>query len=173
MWRNGLCRSKLPSVVSSPTLPALPPSPQAFRDNDRTSVDDPLQASKLWTVLGLAEIFAELDDESSSGRATGLNPNLRLYRYRPGQRFGRHVDDSVRVGGGLTHFTLLVYLSAPRGGETVFYLDKRKSLAVAPKPGLALLHRHGDCCLEHEGRAVAPGGPDKYVLRSDVVYGRV
>ena len=40
---------------------------------------------------------------------------------------------------------------------------------VAPAPGLALLHLHGeDRCLEHEGAEVARG--TKYVLRSDVVF---
>jgi hypothetical protein len=41
--------------------------------------------------------------------------------------------------------------------------------SVAPRPGLALLHLHGeDRCMEHEGAAVAGG--TKYVLRSDVVF---
>ena len=40
--------------------------------------------------------------------------------------------------------------------------------AVAPRPGLALLHLHGDDCLEHEGAEVLSG--IKYVLRSDVLY---
>lgn len=44
----------------------------------------------------------------------------------------------------------------------------RKLLSVAPAPGLALLHKHGDCCLEHEAAAVTAGC--KYVLRSDVVF---
>jgi hypothetical protein len=36
---------------------------------------------------------------------------------------------------------------------------------------MALLHRHGEAhCLEHEGAAVEAGL--KYVLRSDVVFGR-
>jgi hypothetical protein len=40
---------------------------------------------------------------------------------------------------------------------------------VAPAPGLALLHLHGeDRCLEHEGAEVQQGV--KYVLRSDVVF---
>lgn len=64
-------------------------------------------------------------------------------RYGPGQRFGKHVDDSVDLGGGLhTEYTLLLYLTgsdksgngkvkgkpaqskagpALAGGETIFY----------------------------------------------------
>ena len=33
-------------------------------------------------------------------------------RYGPGQRFGKHVDDSVDLGGGITtEYTLLIYLT--------------------------------------------------------------
>ena len=39
---------------------------------------------------------------------------------------------------------------------------------MAPKAGKALLHLHGDDCLEHEATAVTRGL--KYVLRSDVVF---
>ena len=46
----------------------------------------------------------------------------------------------------------------------------RKLASVTPQPGLALLHKHGDYCLEHEGVAVTAG--IKYVLRSDVVFQR-
>jgi hypothetical protein len=46
----------------------------------------------------------------------------------------------------------------------------RRLATVVPQPGLALLHRHGDECLEHEGAAVTGG--TKYVLRSDVVFQR-
>lgn len=50
-----------------------------------------------------------------------------------GQRFGRHIDESVDLGGGhITQYTLLVYLTGKGsnhdtsiqslvGGETVFY----------------------------------------------------
>lgn len=42
-----------------------------------------------------------------------------LCRYRKGQRFGRHIDDSVELGDGLyTAYTLLIYLTRCEGGET-------------------------------------------------------
>jgi hypothetical protein len=88
----------------------------------------------------------------------------------------------------VTGYTLLIYLNgsgdskgsdtrsgdtgpALAGGETVFY-DERGSVlkSVAPASGMALLHLHGDDCYEHEGAVVKCG--DKYVLRSDVVFGR-
>ena len=40
--------------------------------------------------------------------------------------------------------------------------------SVSPEAGLALLHRHGEECLEHEGRQVTAGV--KYVMRSDVIF---
>lgn len=65
-----------------------------------------------------------------------------LFRYKVGQHFGRHIDESVDLGEGKrTHYTLLIYLSGGSkqktkgvqsnvgdssseplvGGETVFY----------------------------------------------------
>ena len=42
---------------------------------------------------------------------------------------------------------------------------------VEPRPGLGLLHKHGDDCLLHESLVVKCG--TKYVLRTDVVYSNV
>lgn len=55
-------------------------------------------------------------------------------------------------------------LSHPAGNRN------RKLAAVAPRPGLALLHKHGEHCLDHEAAEVRSGV--KYVLRSDVVFER-
>lgn len=102
----------------------------------------------------------------------GLNINIRFYKYSPGERFGKHIDDSCDVPelSGHSRYTLLVYLSQPVGGETVFYDHRGRTIAsVAPKTGLALFHRHGeDVCLEHEAKPALHG--IKYVLRSDVVF---
>ena len=83
--------------------------------------------------------------QSRKLHASSLMQQLWLYdRYGPGQRFGKHVDDSVDLGGGIvTEYTLLIYLtgsgnlavSKPKGkllnqgkdssvltgGETTFY----------------------------------------------------
>ena len=68
---------------------------------------------------------------SSHTVTTACPPDSTLHRsmrcrYLPGQRFNRHYDDSVDIGGGAkTAYTLLVYLcgrdSGLQGGETVFY----------------------------------------------------
>lgn len=156
---------------------------EAFRDNDRCAVQDERFAAALWGATGLDRIFAGIGEVEGS-TAVGLNPNIRLYRYTPGQRFGRHIDESNELGAGrFTLYTLLIYLSggtagqaAPGGrlvgGETLFYGNRGKLLAsVSPVAGTALLHMHGDFCLEHEAAEVKAGA--KYVLRSDVVFERV
>ena len=78
----------------------------------------------------------------STGNADGLQAQLdRILfaaRYERGHHFGRHIDESNRVGSRETRYTLLIYLSggpvpaantgaesaatAPlKGGETLFY----------------------------------------------------
>lgn len=144
-----------------------PAKGEAFRDNERLSDYNVELADMLWQA-GLRELFQDV----VVGRrvAVGLNPNIRLYRYGQGQRFGPHYDESVDIdGAGATEFTLLVYLTGSlSGGETVFY-DRRKVVAeVAPAAGMALFHIHGARCLLHEAKSVLKGV--KYVLRSDVVF---
>jgi hypothetical protein len=133
------------------------------------SVQDVALAEDLWRSTGL---HTAMEGVVVGGlTAVGLNSNIRCYRYGEGQRFGRHIDESVDVARprGTTSYTLLVYLSTPRGGETIFYDGRgRRAAAVAPVTGTALLHLHGDECMEHEGAAVTGGV--KYVLRSDVVF---
>ena len=48
---------------------------------------------------------------------------LLASRYIPGQKFGQHYDDAVRVAGGETAYTLLIYFGSDAlvGGSTVFY----------------------------------------------------
>jgi len=59
-----------------------------------------------------------------------------------------------------------------RGGETIFYPNRKakasEAMAVPLTRGTALLHRHGDECLLHEGSPVRSG--IKYVLRSDIMF---
>jgi hypothetical protein len=67
-----------------------------------------------------------------------------------------------------TTWTLLIYLTVTEGGETVFYPeDGSPPVSVAPEVGMALLHRHGEHCLLHEGKEVRRG--EKLVIRSDLV----
>ncbi|KAI9101188.1 hypothetical protein DFS34DRAFT_578325 [Phlyctochytrium arcticum] len=149
----------------------------AFRDNDRSAFHAPALSNIMWNSSGLKELFESCPALCHIGkklRPFGLNDNWRLYRYRPGQRFGPHYDEEAE-GEGLQEgvFTLLIYLSGRlEGGETVFYRGtsrtKKLVVSVPPTTGMALLHAQGSRCLLHEGAIVKSGL--KWVLRSDVMY---
>ncbi|KAF9227603.1 hypothetical protein BS17DRAFT_725926 [Gyrodon lividus] len=106
------------------------------------------------------------------------NSNIRMYKYTPSQHFGPHYDESVKdpATGAKSEWTLLIYLSGVEdgieGGETLFHKDERGrpcETIVAPLArGTALLHRHGNECLLHEGSLVRKG--TKYILRSDLMF---
>lgn len=149
-----------------------PNSPEyAFRDHYRIRLHSPEIANLLWKKTGLKDVFSRIQSSACSGHPVGLNPVLRIYKYNAGKDcFGKHIDESDMVEGGRTEYTLLIYLSTTKGGETAFYDERGRLLAgVEPRAGMALLHRHGDDhCLEHEALKVREGC--KYVLRSDIVY---
>jgi hypothetical protein len=161
------------SQLGLTTTPLIKSKDYAARFNDRLLITDADAAGNLWNQLRNVLLY-EYNDEmvlNEFNDAKGLNPQLRVYRYTKGHHFGKHYDESVRVGKlGRTKWTLLIYLSGGEellGGDTIFY-EGMQSLAVHPVPGLALLHRHGDMCLLHEAQLVSAGV--KWVLRSDVWF---
>ncbi|OJJ71960.1 hypothetical protein ASPBRDRAFT_43347 [Aspergillus brasiliensis CBS 101740] len=145
---------------------------------------------------GVEDVYEEEEEESKEevtrdvkdiwgGEPIGLNGNIRIYRYSKGQFFDKHYDDSNAITfsspgrpprAARTTWTLLIYLTSCEGGETVFYPEATRAnrnpepVSVAPVPGMALLHRHGDRCMLHEGKEVREG--EKWVLRSDLVVAR-
>jgi hypothetical protein len=42
----------------------------------------------------------------------GCSTNIRFYKYNKGDVFGPHIDESNLVDGGITKFTLLIYLTS-------------------------------------------------------------
>ncbi|KAH9836876.1 2OG-Fe(II) oxygenase superfamily [Teratosphaeria destructans] len=204
LWTTALCKTYVRFLATLPltTTPGTPRKGDAVRVNDRFQVDDPAFADRLWRETGLGELVRhpvldeELLDEAATkalwgGDVLGLNSNIRIYRYRKGQFFDQHYDDSNHVlfpsatspnpTPAKTTWTLLLYLTSPatgcRGGETVFYPAAPRRRDAAPPPvianldvGMALLHRHGHDCLLHEGREVTAG--EKWVIRSDLVVKR-
>ncbi|KDQ60743.1 hypothetical protein JAAARDRAFT_204556 [Jaapia argillacea MUCL 33604] len=156
---------------------------EADRLNHRFSINSVPFAQRLFTVL--APHLPEFLYPTSARRQAdlrrpphSLNSNIRLYKYTPSQHFGPHYDDSVRdtETGAKSEWTLLIYLSGVEdgvlGGETLFYKDQRgkpREVITAPLTrGTALLHRHGQECMLHEGSMVQSG--IKYVLRSDLMF---
>ncbi|KAB8342921.1 hypothetical protein FH972_022518 [Carpinus fangiana] len=204
-WASSLCKSYVKFLSNLPltTTPGVPKKGNAVRVNDRFQIDDAAFAEKLWSVSGLKDVVLDLsmdgiDDLKSieerrrdfwGGHVLGLNSNIRIYRYRPGQFFDQHYDESNSVVfsdsppvNGRTTWTLLLYLTSPTtgciGGETIFYPEapagKKHKGQPAPDPivvgletGMALLHKHGKDCMIHEGSEVTAG--EKWVIRSDIV----
>jgi len=119
--------------------------------------------------------------QATDYKPINCNPNIRVYRYDKGHSFGRHVDERNFVSGrrgGTTEMTMLIYLSTCQGGATRFHRSATggrrsrqtdPSFSFEPQIGALLLHVHGKHCLEHEADVVLGG--QKYVLRTDLVYG--
>ncbi|KAI9504082.1 hypothetical protein GGI25_001367 [Coemansia spiralis] len=159
--------------------PGAPKRGDAFRSNARWSTTSEDCARHLWKDTGMAKLLRSWQHPDGKS-PVGLLENIRLYRYGPGQRFGKHYDDYFFDSNGRrTEYTLLVYLNAvddtrfvtaarPSGGETVFYARRMEPISVKPEAGLALLHKHGADCLQHE--ALELHNSYKYVLRSDLVF---
>ncbi|KAM5531035.1 hypothetical protein V8D89_015307 [Ganoderma adspersum] len=157
---------------------------EADRVNQRISIPSVDFAQKLHVALTphLPEfpypVSVKKPTSATARAAHSCNSNIRLYKYAAGQYFGPHYDDSVRDAetGAKSEWTLLIYLTGAQdgveGGETIFYRDQRgkpRETIVPPlSRGQALLHRHGQDCLLHEGSPVTKG--NKYVLRSDLMF---
>ncbi|CAE6394704.1 unnamed protein product [Rhizoctonia solani] len=113
----------------------------------------------------------------------GCNPNIRLYKYGPGEYFGPHYDESIRDKdtGWWSEWTVLIYVTGQEdgvdGGQTVFYKpvpgSRNNTEEIVPPltRGSVLIHRHGRACMLHEGREVKAG--TKLVLRSDIMFTRL
>ena len=131
-----------------------------IRNNTRVIVDDSELAESLWQ-----RSRNEIPCFLKGRQAFGLNERFRFYRYDPGERFALHRDGSYRRDNGeMSLLTFMIYLNEGFiGGETVV-----EGFSITPKQGMALIFEHQ---LLHEGAAVVSGR--KYVLRSDVMFGRV
>ncbi|TZG08017.1 hypothetical protein FZC30_17290 [Comamonas thiooxydans] len=126
------------------------------RNNDRTTLEDPVWVNFLWRRFASAAL-PQIENELP----VGLPKDLRFYKYTQGQRFKMHKDGPWKEDGLTSHLTFLVYLNDGfSGGETDF-----RDFKISPKAGDALLFIHDTW---HEGAAVTSGV--KYVLRSDVMY---
>jgi hypothetical protein len=185
LFTSRLCKDYISFLSALPlsTTPGIPKRGEATRVNDRFQIEDPLFARRLWETTSLQHLVQTYQDPAVwKGEVLGLNPNIRVYRYRPGQFFDQHYDESNKLMFGeektpsRTTWTLLIYLSTCEGGETAFYPEPTRKGEKAPDPiivgletGMALLHNHDDCML-HEGKEVKSG--EKWVLRSDIVVKR-
>lgn len=113
-FTSNLCKAFV-AFLTSPssgidliTTPLTPKSKDhAVRVNDRFQVQDGIFADMLWEMTSLKDIICErrgieeyddheqekeevLNDRIWGGTPLGLNPNIRIYRYVPGQFFAQH-----------------------------------------------------------------------------------
>lgn len=110
-WTPFLCKQYVSFLSSLPlvTTPGVPKKGDAVRVNDRFQIDDPAFAETLWASTGLKELVLnaeQLPEDSMieggdpnerikqfwGGEVLGLNPNIRIYRYRKGQFFDQHCE---------------------------------------------------------------------------------
>lgn len=128
-----------------------------LRNNERLLCKDEELAQKLWNKLsGFAPA------QIGNSVAVGLNELFRYYKYGPGQKFNKHIDESfIRSDTEASYYTFMIYLNDDfEGGETRF-----DTISVKGEKGMGLIFLHS---LPHEGAAVIKGV--KYVLRTDIMY---
>ncbi|EIW65790.1 hypothetical protein TREMEDRAFT_36016 [Tremella mesenterica DSM 1558] len=155
---------------------------EAERTSRRSAVHSPEIASKLLNLL--SPQIQSLNPTTP----IQLSPNIRLYHYPPKTYFRPHYDTPQLdpTSRRLSSWTILIYLTTPIGGSTVFHLSdpnvtkqkigtgsemgRRERLLVEAKAGRVCFHWHGVTrggCLLHEGEEVLSG--DKWVLRTDIL----
>ena len=93
---TSLCRQYVSFLTSLPliTTPDQPKKGDALRVNDRFQVDDPAFAEQLWSGTALKHLIEA--DNRWGGEVCGLNPRIRVYRYRKNQFFNQHCKSEFR-----------------------------------------------------------------------------
>jgi len=130
---------------------------KSVRNNKRLLYQDTALASQIWEDLALLA-----PKSIGNSYAIGLNELFRFYRYKPGEEFKKHRDQSyIRNDKEASYYTFMIYLNSDfEGGETTF-----SNKVIRPVTGMALIFLHS---LEHAGSPVKRG--TKYVLRTDIMY---
>lgn len=168
-----LCAAVIARAEAGPWLPATVSAAagrvvdRRVRDANTAVLDDDAVTARLWASVAARvppTMTALRDGRRERVAAVGLHRPPRVYRYRVGQRFGPHHDQSYAgPGGARSLLTLLVYLDdGCDGGETELL---EPGVVVTPRAGAALWFQH---MLLHAGRPVRAGV--KHVLRTDVLY---
>lgn len=93
LFTTTLCNTYLAFLqksISLTTTPGKPKRGEAVRVNDRFQITDAGFAKTLWEQSGLKDVVEREEKVVWGGEVVGLNPNIRIYRYRKGQFFDKH-----------------------------------------------------------------------------------
>jgi len=143
--------------------------PHKVMNFEYQDIVDPYLGSALWSVCGLAWFMSGCAFDGLV--PAGLNDVIRIQKYSRGQRFARHVDQTVeRADGKASRYSLRIFLNDGfDGGSSKFWLPGRTSpIVFAPEVGLALVYPQGDQCTPQEESEILTGC--KYVLRADILF---
>jgi predicted 2-oxoglutarate/Fe(II)-dependent dioxygenase YbiX len=159
------CRTLIARAETGPWLHATVNGFEGreVRANVRNNMLAMIEDAALPSLI-LDRVRARLPRTIKGLRLTRIKDRFRVYRYREGEHFGLHNDQSYAGDEGeLSQLTFMLYLNDEFvGGETDFPEIER---TILPQAGRVLWFQH---MLLHEGRRVERGV--KYVLRSDVLY---
>jgi prolyl 4-hydroxylase len=161
---------------------------QRTRDCDRVLFHSPAMALQLFERLAPHLTPAETEGrvplcfgQGGVWRPAGVNPVLKVMRYRPGGTFADHRDGPwIPREDQASLFTVLVYLTdAFHGGHTTFYGpqsfgERLKHFApmihVTPVTGMAAVFNHDNM---HCGTPATGPSQLKHVLRFEVIFERI
>ena len=103
LFTSTLCKTYVSFLSTLPliTTSAQPRDGNAIRVNDRIQFDDAGFAETLWKATGLESLVKDVPVERGNvsfqpskgfwgGEVIGLNPRIRIYRYKEGQFFAQH-----------------------------------------------------------------------------------
>ena len=93
LFPASLCQRYVSFLASLPlaTTPGVPKRGEALRINDRFEIADWRFAEQIWRTTALRALVEE-SGMDWGGTVCGLNPRIRVYRYKQGQFFDQHCE---------------------------------------------------------------------------------
>lgn len=135
LFTSTLCQKLInffKTTLTLTTTTAKPKKGEAVRVNDRFEVWDENFAERLWGETGLRELVTgrrrgeEGPVEGCCGDVCGLNPRIRIYRYRKGQFFAKHCMSGHSFCASFKSHKYIIcfnFAFPPPPGHHKFHLD--------------------------------------------------